>query len=178
MRMTILKTGIIAGAIAIGGIMLSLMLSKSGGSMQFLENLGYLIMFVAFSLIFIAVKRHRDEDLGGHIRFGTAFSLGLGITLVASVVYVLVWEVNLVVTDYAFINEYADSIVADAREAGSTPEQLATLNANMEEMKANYANPLFRLPITFLEIFPVGLLISLISALILRKSDVLPAQAA
>ena len=43
-------------------------------------------------------------------------------------------------------------------------------------MKIQYADPLFRLPITFLEIFPVGLLISLISAAILRNPGVLPAD--
>ena len=47
----------------------------------------------------------------------------------------------------------------------------------MEKFKQQYANPLFRVPATFLEIFPVGLLISLISAAVLRNSKILPAQA-
>jgi len=174
MQKAILTSGAIAGAIAIGGVILGQSLSTGDESMQFLEGLGFLIMFLAFSLVFIAIKKYRDEELGGVIRFGTGFLLGLGITVVASVVYVLVWEVNLALTDYAFIGDYAESIIADAKEAGQSAEQLQVLTANMEQMKANYANPLYRLPITFLEIFPIGLLVSLISALILRKSEVLP----
>ena len=178
MKKMMITYGVIAGAVTIGGVIVGQMLSGGSESMAFLEQLGFLIMFVAFSLIFIAVKRHRDEDLGGVIKFVPAFLLGLGITVVASIVYVVVWEVYLVVSDNAFINDYANSIIADAREAGRSAEDIAALEQSMQEMKDNYANPLFRLPITFLEIFPVGLLISLISAWILRRSDVLPAQAA
>lgn len=178
MKKMMMTYGLVAGGVTIGGVILGQLLAKGSESMAFLEQLGFLIMFVAFSLIFIAIKRHRDEDLGGVISFGTAFVLGLGITVVASVVYVVVWEINLAVTDYAFINDYADSIIADARDAGRSAEDLAVLEQSMQGMKDNYANPLFRLPITFLEIFPVGLLISLISAWILRNSSVLPAQTA
>jgi hypothetical protein len=39
-----------------------------------------------------------------------------------------------------------------------------------------YANPVFRLPITFVEMFPIGVLISLISAAVLRNSRFLPAR--
>jgi hypothetical protein len=39
-----------------------------------------------------------------------------------------------------------------------------------------YRNPLIRMPMTFLEIFPVGLLISLISAAVLKNPRVLPAK--
>ena len=49
--------------------------------------------------------------------------------------------------------------------------------AKMEQFKEQYRNPLFRVPVTFLEIFPVGLLIALISAAVLRNSRVLPAAA-
>ena len=45
----------------------------------------------------------------------------------------------------------------------------------MERLREQYANPVFRLPITFLEIFPVGLLITLVSAGLLRNSELLPA---
>jgi lipopolysaccharide export LptBFGC system permease protein LptF len=44
-------------------------------------------------------------------------------------------------------------------------------------MKDAYRNPLFRLPMTFAEIFPMGLLIALISAAILRNPKILPARA-
>ena len=42
-------------------------------------------------------------------------------------------------------------------------------------MRASYANPLFRIPMTFMEIFPVGFLVALVSALLLRNPKILRA---
>ena len=44
----------------------------------------------------------------------------------------------------------------------------------MEVFKTMYANPLLRLPMTFVEIFPVGVLVSLVTAGLLRNSRFLP----
>jgi hypothetical protein len=44
----------------------------------------------------------------------------------------------------------------------------------MEAFKVQYANPMYRLPMTFVEIFPVGVLVSLVSAGLLRNSRFLP----
>ena len=137
--------------------------------------LGFLVMFIAFSAIFFAVKQYRDESLGGVIRFGTGFLVGIGITLVASVVYVLVWEIYLAMTDYAFVDDYIRSVVEGQEAAGASPEEMAATIADMETMREQYANPIVRLPMTFVEIFPVGLLISLISAFVLKESKNLAA---
>ena len=75
-----------------------------------------------------------------------------------------------------FADTYARAMIAAQKAKGASPEVLAKLAADMEVFKAQYANPLFRLPMTFIEIFPVGLLVSLISAAILRNPRVLPAR--
>lgn len=175
MKKIIITYGLIAGVVIIGSMTLSLALAGSEDSMGFLEVLGYLIMIVALSAIFVGIKRYRDQKLGGVIRFGTATAVGLGITLVASVIYVAAWEVNLALTDYAFIHDYTDALIATKKAEGVTATDLDAFLAEMETLKTQYANPLFRLPQTFLEIFPVGLLITLISAAILRNNKVLPA---
>ena len=174
MRKIILTFGSIAGLVIIGSIILGALLARSE-STKFSELVGYLVMIVALSVIFVGIKRYRDRELGGVIKFGPALLLGLGISLVAGVVYVVSWEVYLSVTDYAFIHEYTQATIEAKKAAGLSGEDLDALVASMETMKQRYANPLFRLPMTFLEIFPVGLLISLISAAVLRKSNVLPA---
>ena len=139
---------------------------------------GYLIMLVAFSLIFVGVKRFRDRALGGVIKFVPAFLIGLGISAVAGVIYVIGWEITLAATHYAFANEYAAAMVEAERAKGASPAALEAVAAQMEAFKAQYANPLFRVPVTFIEIFPVGLLVSLISAALLRNSRFLPARPA
>jgi hypothetical protein len=138
--------------------------------------LGYLIMLVALSTVFLAVKRHRDASLGGVIRFWPALGLGLGISLVASVFYVLAWEAALAVTGMDFAGDYAKALVAQQQAKGVSAEALARFSAEMAVFKQQYANPLFRLPMTLAEIFPVGVLVSLVSAALLRNSRFLPAR--
>lgn len=164
MQKLILVYGVIAGLVIIGTAMLSLKLGIAS------TWLGFLVMFIAFSTIFVAVKQYRDGALGGVIRFGTGFALGLGITIVASLIYVFVWELYLMSTDYTFIDTYIASIIEGKKAAGASPEDLAALAAEMEPMREMYANPLLRLPMTFVEIFPVGLLISLIAAFVLKDN--------
>ncbi|MDH5500668.1 MAG: DUF4199 domain-containing protein, partial [Gammaproteobacteria bacterium] len=138
--------------------------------------LGFLVMFIAFSLIFVAIKQYRDEVLGGVIRFATGFRVGLSISLVAGVVYVLAWELYLVMTDYAFIDVYIDSLIESRKASGATPQEIANTIAETDTLRQQYANPFFRLPMTFVEIFPVGVLISGVAALVLRDSRALAAN--
>ena len=167
MKRIIFPYGAIAGTVIIGSMILTFALGggMSGNSVW----LGYLFMIVALSLIFLGVKRYRDQELGGVIRFGTAFLLGLGISLVASAIYVVAWEVYLSVTDYAFIHDYTQSVLAAKEAEGLAGAALEAEVASMETLTSQYANPVFRLPMTFLEIFPVGLLITLVSAGLLRN---------
>lgn len=166
--------GSIAGAIIIGSAILGMSLADSTHLLA-LEWLGYLIMIVAFTLVFVGVKRHRDEELGGVVRFGTALKVGLGIVMVASVVYVAAWEVYLAVTDYAFMDVYAASVLEERAASGATPAEMEAAREEMAAMTERYQRMPSRPFITFLEIFPVGLLVALVSAAVLRRSDVLPA---
>ncbi|MBO6577223.1 MAG: DUF4199 domain-containing protein [Rhodothermales bacterium] len=167
MKRIALIYGSFSGVIIIGSAMLSASLAGDT-HLAGLEWLGYLVMTVALSMVYMGVKRYRDNELGGVIRFGTAFLMGLGITAIASVIYVLLWEIYLVLTDYAFIEQYTTSIIAGLEADGVVGAALEAEVRNMEEMKATYADPLYRIPITFLEIFPVGLLVTIISAVLLR----------
>lgn len=177
MRKLILVYGSIAGAVIIGSMTLGIYAARAGADSFFAsEALGYSIMIIGFSMIFVATKKYRDEELGGVIKFGSAFKVGLGISLIAGVVYVLAWEVNLYLTDYVFIEEYTSSMIEKSRESGATEQELAALTEKMDQMVENYSKPLYRLPITFTEIFPVGLLLSLISAVLFRNPNFLASK--
>ncbi|MFT3761161.1 MAG: DUF4199 domain-containing protein [Pseudoxanthomonas sp.] len=173
----ILSYGGVAGLIA-GGVLSALVLGfgERGPSGWLGMLIGYLTMLVALSLVFVAVKRHRDQALGGVIRFWPAFALGLGVSFVASVIYALAWDAALAVTGIDFAGRYADAVIEQQKAKGLGGEALAKLVADMERFKADYANPAYRLPMTFTEIFPVGVVVSLLSAAVLRNPRVLPAQ--
>ena len=140
--------------------------------------IGYTTMLVALSVVFLAVKRRRDVEGGGVIRFWPALGLGLGISLVAGLFYVVAWDLALAVTGMDFGREWAKIMVESARAKGLTGAALAKAQADGEAFRVAYANPLLRWPMTFAEIAPVGLLVSLASAAVLRNPRVLPARTA
>ncbi|MDO9223578.1 MAG: DUF4199 domain-containing protein [Caulobacter sp.] len=157
MLRTILTFGAAAGLIVALPMFASMVFGKPGSFSHSLV-FGYSLMFLAFSLILVGVKRFRDQVGGGVIRFLPALGVGLGISVVASLIYVIGWEMTLAATDYAFITDYGAAMEPAARAA----------------FEAQYRDPLFRLPMTFVEIFPVGVLVSLVAASLLRDSRFLP----
>jgi hypothetical protein len=74
------------------------------------------------------------------------------------------------------MNDYTASMLAAKRAAGVTGAAYAKAVAEVEQMRRQYANPLYRLPETFIEIFPVGLLVALVSAGLLRNPKFFPAK--
>jgi uncharacterized protein DUF4199 len=167
--------GAISGAITIAVMTLGYALATSENATGS-QVIGYSIMIIALTMIFIGVKNYRDNDLGGVIKFGPAFLLGLAIAGVAGGFYVAGWEIYLAVTDYTFINNYTAGIIQAKRADGVSGEALNKIIADMEVMKLQYANPFYRIPMTFIEIFPVGLVVALVSAGLLRNPKVLPAR--
>jgi hypothetical protein len=139
---------------------------------------GYLTMIVGLTMVFVGIKHYRDKVCGGVIRFGPALLVGLGISAVAGLIYVIAWEISLAFGTFDFVEWYARSMVEGARARGASEAEVQKAIADAATITKLYANPLFRMAITFIEIFPVGVLISLISAAVLRNSRVLPARAA
>lgn len=172
MKRTILIYGLISGAIIILGMIATIVLSAKHTLV-----LGYLIMLVGLSAILLAVKSHRDKALGGVIKFWPAFLIGLGVAAVAGVAYVAIWEGYLAITHYRFMDDYTAQMLAAKKAEGLSGAAYDKLAAEMAQMTRNYANPLYRMPMTFAEIFPVGLLVALVSAALLRNPKFLPARA-
>ena len=166
--------GGIAGAIAITIIATTIALDLPSHATSLF--VGYLVMLVALSLIFVGVKRYRDVECGGVIRFGRAFAIGLGMALVAAVVYALGWELFVAVSGFDFMTSYTTDIIAGMRSEGASPAAIDAKLAEMRDMAAMYENPLMRIPMIFAEIAPVGLLVALVTAALLRNPRMLPAR--
>ncbi len=163
MRRIILIYGTLAGVIIITTNTLNLELGQ--GQVW----LGFLVMFIAFSSIFVAVRQHRDQHLGGVITFSKALQVGLGISVTAGFVYVALWELYLALTDYQFIDLYVESAVEAMRLNAAGESDLVAATAEGERLRTQYTNPLIRLPMTFVEVFPIGLVVSLACAGTLRN---------
>ncbi|MEP2990606.1 MAG: DUF4199 domain-containing protein [Parasphingorhabdus sp.] len=167
--------GIISGTVTIVTMMLGILTNDSGSFFSG-EVFGYLVMLIALSMIFIGIKRYRDTELGGVIKFLPALGLGLSIAAIAGVIYVAVWEIYSYNTNYAFIREYTAGVIESAKAKDIGQSELQRVVAEMEGLSDSYAKPYFRLPMTFLEIFPVGLIIAIISAALLQNPKILPAR--
>lgn len=174
---TIVTYGVIAGLIVAVPMFVYLAVAEPDMAHQS-QFVGYSIMLIALSAIFVGIKSYRDKVRGGVIKFMPAFLMGLGISAVAGVIYVIGWEIFMALTNYTFASAYGDAMVEAARAKGASEAEVEALAAQMAAFTEQYANPLFRIPVTFIEIFPVGVLVSLISATLLRNSRFLPARAA
>jgi hypothetical protein len=172
----ILKYGLIGGLI-VGGIDFT-MFTFAGDQPHFEHGMliGYTIMLVALTTVFLGIKRHRDAELGGVIRFWPAFGMGLAISFIAGIFYVAAWEASQAITHADFATAYSSFVLEKAKAEGQSAAQLAQMSAELAQFKVQYANPMFRLPMVFTEIFPVGVLVSLVSAALLRKPGFLPAR--
>ncbi|MEP9358229.1 DUF4199 domain-containing protein [Sphingomonas sp. KR3-1] len=170
MLRTILIYGAIGGLIAGGAISVAVLLLNQH-SMAF----GYLSMLVGLTTIFVAIKRQRDVAQGGVIRFFPALGMGLAMSVVAGIFYALAWEavLQMIGGPGAFIDGFANAMLK-----GLHGDALARMSAELEGMRASYRDPLQRLPMTFMEIFPVAAAVALFSAATLCNSRFLPARTA
>jgi len=172
MQKIILTFGLIAGAV-ISAVML-ISISFLGDAIDFStgEVLGYISMIVALSTIFIGIKNYRDNEMNGVISFGKAFQVGLLITIVASVIYVSSWVIYMNTSDSDFIENYSDYMREELHNSGEPQAVIDEKLAEIENAAEMYKNPFIQIAITFLEILPVGLLISIIAAFLLKKNSI------
>mgnify|MGYP001618588364 CR=1 FL=1 len=165
--------GAIAGVIVMIGMFINISFVSDHGTMGMVA--GYLSMLVALLFVFVGVKRYRDIDLGGVIGFWKAFGVGIGIGFVASIFYILGWELYMWQTGGTFMAEYIAKTADDMRVVGKSAAEIAKFSSEMGAMAEQYKNPFFRMALTLTEIFPVALLVSLVSAALLRRSSFMPA---
>lgn len=170
MKKTVLTFGLISGAI---------MSAMMFGTLPFMDKIGfdkgaivgYTSMVLAFLLVFFGIRSYRENISGGTISFGRAFTVGILIMLVSSVCYVIAWEIIYFNFAHDFFDKYSAYVVQQAKSAGGSPEAVQAKLQQMQDFKKLYNNPFFNAAVTLLEPLPVGLIMTLISALILRKKS-------
>ena len=170
------KIIIICGSIA-GLIVTSIMLASISGCITGSDFeggigsmlLGYSSMVIAFSMIFVGIKNYRDKHNSGIITFGKSLKIGLLITLVASTIYVIVWQIDYYFFIPDFYEKYAAHIIRGMKADGATQAQIQQQMAANKSNGEMYRNPLFNAMFTYLEILPVGIIMSLLAALILKR---------
>jgi len=169
LKKTILTFGLISGVIS------SVLMF---GTFRFLSDmnhgqkalvLGYANIVLAFLLVYFGIRSYRDNLAGGTITFGRGFGIGICITLISCIFYVVTWEIVYFHFLHGFMDSYFAALIRKAQSTPGTPEAIQDKVAAIRHSQQLYQNPFVNALYTFIEPFPVGLFITLISAAILRK---------
>jgi zinc transporter ZupT len=177
MKKVILIYGLIAGTIVAAMMLITMPMYNSGTlNLDNGELVGYTTMVIALSMVFFGIKSYRDNHANGSISFGKGFKVGILITLIASTMYGLAWEISYSKIGEDFTKKMTEKYYEDMKADGASEEELQNAKEQWESFSEMYKNPIVRFAFTvFVEIFPVGLVITLISAAVLRKKEFLPA---
>jgi hypothetical protein len=174
MKKTVLVFGVISGVILAAEMLATIpFLEKIGQGGGLI--VGYTTMVLAGLLVYFGIRSYRDNFEGGKLTFGRGFVVGILITLIACCFYVGTWEIINYKFMPDFAEKYAAGMVKRAKDSGASQQKIDETIRNAEEFQRNYRNPVYNVGMTFMEVFPVFLLITLISAGILRKKPPTPA---
>lgn len=157
-----LIAGVIITAMMIGSVTVCYRNGDFGGGNM---ALGFLVMAIAFSMVFVGIKNYRDKYLGGQISFLKALKVGLLISLVASSLYVIAWLIDF----YIFVPDFLDKYEASLRKYATDAKAQAEVDGQMAMYRTWYKTPVGVILATYVEVLPVGIIITLISAFILKK---------
>ncbi|RZK73562.1 MAG: DUF4199 domain-containing protein [Pedobacter sp.] len=172
MKKNVLVYGLISGICVATFMSFSIAYCYSKNSFDGSMLLGYAAMLLSFSLIFVGVKNYRDKFNGGVISFGKAFLMSLYMALIASTLYVIGWMIAY----YNFFPDFIDKLAAyqlsPAKVSEMSAQELEGIRSQMEMFKEWYATPFGVAAATYMEILPVGLVVALVTALVLKRKTV------
>ena len=176
MKKTILTFGLISGAISSGMMVATVPFADKIGFDKG-AVIGYTGIVLSFLLVFFGIRSYRDNLGNGQITFAKAFAVGISITLISCVCYVVTWEIVHFHFLPGFMDKYSAHVVEKLKASGASAAAVQAQLEEAKQFKERYDNPLFNAAMTFIEPFPIGLLITLISAAVLRRKPQLqPAQ--
>ena len=150
------------------------------GTMSFIDDIGfdrgvfvgYTAIVISFLFVYFGIRSYRDNVLGGRIGFGRALGVGLLITLISCACYVASWQI-IYYNDFMpdFLDNYNAHVLNQLKSSGATEAEVQAAVKQNEEFKKLYANPLVNIAFTLIEPLPVGLLITFVSAAVLRRKQ-------
>ncbi|MEZ4902767.1 MAG: DUF4199 domain-containing protein [Spirosomataceae bacterium] len=172
MQKTIIRFGLISGIISSILMVIVSFIGKAVGFQTFADYgayIGFTCIILSLTLVFVGIKNYRDQQNDGTISFGKAFQIGILITLISCVCYALTWVVCYFNLFPTFFEDYSAYYLQKLQEGGASAAEIAKQTAEMKRTNELYQNPLYNFGITFMEPFPVGLLMTVVAAWVLKK---------
>ncbi len=160
MKNPILRYGLIGALVVVFFTTVPWLTFSKSMSYSLAVKLGYLSVLLALSSIFFAVRQYRDDIANGMISFWKAFKIGILTTLIPSAF--------MFVSTAIFHMNYGEEFRAWSVDAmkKSLPEE--QFQAQMESMGDLVSNPYFQGAVMFITVFVIGVIVSIIVALIMK----------
>ena len=170
MKKTVLTFGLISGAISAVMMVATIPFADKIGFDKGVI-IGYTTIVLSAMLIFFGVRSYRENVAGGRLSFTRGFAVGILITLLSNVCYVATWEVLYFKFMPDFADKYAAHMIDRAKSSGAGAEKIEKIAQDSQRFKEMYNKPAINVALTFLEVFPIGLGVTLLSAAVLRRKS-------
>ena len=179
MTRIVLTFGLIGGLI-IAALMWTTAALTERDAIKFesLQFAGYASMLIALTMVFFGIKSYRDNVGKGSITFWKGVQVGFLISLIASVLYWAgAFSYGIVNPNFEthFIQKFTELKVNKPAEQGASKDQIEQGKAEVEMMENLFKNPVLFFLVCLMEMLPVGIVVTLISAALMRRREILPA---
>jgi hypothetical protein len=134
------------------------------------EVVGWTGIVLSVSFVFFGLKYYRDKQNGGNLSFGEGLKLGLLITLFPSIAFGLFNVLYILVLDPGFLDRYYTYQMA---QLGTSlpPAELQSKVKEIQDARKMFDNPFIQFIVMFLSVFAIGLIITIISTLVLKRKS-------
>ncbi len=175
MKKIVIVCGLIGGLVVILPMLLLTDACYKDGNFEGGMIIGYTSMLLAFSMVFVGIRNYRNKYNNGVISFGKAFKVGILIVLVASTIYVIAWLISYYNFMPDFAEKYGMHMINQLKTSGASQTKIDATTKEMADFAVMYKKPYYVILFTYIEILPVGLLVTLISSLILKRKKAIAA---
>ncbi len=170
MKNIVVRYGVIASLIVVGMPLLSgLIIGFGMDSFAMGEIVGYTSMIVAMTTVYFAMRHYRDQINNGMLSFGLGLKIGSLVSVLAGIAFAIYNVIFVTIIMPDFNEQYF--AYAEGLELG-TPEFEAKFTAMMESNGFMFS-VLGGTILMFATVFLIGFIMSVISALILQRKQVI-----
>lgn len=133
------------------------------------EVIGYAGIVVSLLFVYFGIRQYRDKVNGGTLSFGQGLKVGLLIVLIPALLFGLFDILYTTFIDPDFLENYYNTHLANIKAQLPAAEFEAEAK-KLEQQKEIFGNSFFQFGLMFLTVFMIGIIITVISALVLKRT--------
>ena len=174
MKKTVIRYGIFASLLMVLLSAIDFFVLAKMASLAVQELAGYLTMLLSMVFVFIGIRYYRDHVNGGILSFWQGVKIGLLIVLLPSLCFGLFDILYTKVIHPGWMNEYYAKYL-ERIKTSTPPDQLDAMIKKVTAEKEMFSNPLLQFLLMSLTVFIIGFIVTIISAITLRRSKTVTA---